>query len=40
MEKLGLNEIRQMFGDCYISKGHYPEKSASLIPRNDKLADY
>ena len=36
MEKLGLNEIRQMFRDFYVSKGHYPEKSASLIPRNDK----
>ena len=36
MEKLGLNEIRQMFRDFYVSKGHYPGKSASLIPQNDK----
>ncbi len=36
MEKLGLNQIRQMFREFYVSKGHYPAKSASLIPRNDK----
>ncbi len=36
MEKLGLNEIRQMFRDFYVSKEHYPGKSASLIPQNDK----
>jgi len=36
MEKLGLNEIRQLFRDFYISKGHYAGKSASLIPKNDK----
>lgn len=36
MEKLGLNQIRQMFRDFYISKEHYPAKSASLIPQNDK----
>ncbi|MCI6011831.1 MAG: alanine--tRNA ligase [Firmicutes bacterium] len=36
MEKLGLNEIRQMFRDFYVSKGHYPGGSASLIPQNDK----
>jgi alanyl-tRNA synthetase len=36
MEKLGLNEIRAMFRDFYVSKGHYPGKSASLIPKNDK----
>ena len=36
MEKLGLNQIRQMFRDFYVSKGHYPAKSASLIPQNDK----
>ena len=36
MEKLGLNEIRQMFRDFYVSKGHSPGKSASLIPQNDK----
>ena len=36
MEKLGLNQIRQMFRDFYVSKGHYAAGSASLIPRNDK----
>ncbi len=36
MKKLGLNEIRQRFRDFYVSKEHYPEKSASLIPQNDK----
>jgi len=36
MEKLGLNEIRKMFRDFYVSKDHYPGKSASLIPKNDK----
>lgn len=36
MEKLGLNEIRRLFREFYISKDHYPAKSASLIPRNDK----
>lgn len=36
MEKLGLNEIRELFKDFYVSKGHYPGKSASLIPQNDK----
>ncbi|MEG0923475.1 MAG: alanine--tRNA ligase [Anaerovoracaceae bacterium] len=36
MEKLGLNQIRQLFREFYESKGHYPAKSASLIPQNDK----
>ena len=36
MEKLGLNQIRQMFRDFYVSKEHYPAKSASLIPKDDK----
>ena len=36
MEKLGLNEIRQMFRDFYVSKDHYAAGSASLIPQNDK----
>ncbi len=35
MKKLGLNEIRTMFRDFYVSKGHYPGKSASLIPDKD-----
>ncbi len=37
MEKLGLNTIRSMFRDFYVSKDHYPGKSSSLIPpANDK----
>lgn len=35
MESLGLNEIRSMFREFFVSKGHYPGKSASLIPKND-----
>ena len=35
MEKLGLNELRKLFLDFYVSKGHYAAKSASLIPQND-----
>lgn len=35
MEKIGLNQLRQMFRDFYVSKEHYPGKSASLIPKND-----
>ena len=36
MKKIGLNELRQMFRDFYISKGHFPQKSFSLVPDNDK----
>jgi alanyl-tRNA synthetase len=36
MEKLGVNEIRDMFRDFFVSKGHYAGGSSSLIPRNDK----
>ena len=36
MEKLGLNEIRRLFRDFYVSKGHYSRGSFSLIPENDK----
>ena len=36
MEKLGVNELRDMFRDFFVSKGHYAGGSASLIPRNDK----
>ncbi|MBR3786338.1 MAG: alanine--tRNA ligase [Firmicutes bacterium] len=36
MEKLGLNQIRQMFRDFYVSKEHYAGGSSSLIPKNDK----
>lgn len=36
MEKIGLNELREMFKDFFVSKGHYAGGSASLIPNNDK----
>lgn len=36
MEKLGVNELRDMFRDFFVSKDHYAGGSASLIPRNDK----
>lgn len=36
MKLMGLNEIRKTFINFYKSKEHYPEKSASLIPKNDK----
>lgn len=36
MKKTGLNEIRQLFRDFFVSKGHYPAASASLIPQSDK----
>ena len=36
MKQMGLNEIRKTFINFYKSKDHYPEKSASLIPKNDK----
>ena len=36
MEQLGLNHIRQLFKEFYVSKEHYPGKSASLVPKNDK----
>lgn len=36
MEKIGLNELREMFQEFYQSKDHYRAKSFPLIPRNDK----
>ena len=36
MKNLGVNEVRDMFRDFFVSKGHYAGGSASLIPRNDK----
>ena len=36
MKNLGVNELRDMFRDFFVSKGHYAGGSASLIPRNDK----
>ena len=35
-ETIGVNELRDMFRDFFVSKGHYAGGSASLIPRNDK----
>lgn len=36
MKDNGLNAIRKAFRDFYVSKDHYPGKSASLIPQDDK----
>jgi alanyl-tRNA synthetase len=36
MEKFGLNRLRGMFQEFYEGKGHYAEKSFSLIPDRDK----
>lgn len=36
MEKLGLNNIRELFLKFYESKGHYRRQSFPLIPENDK----
>ena len=36
MEKLGLNEIRELFLSFYESKEHYRRQSFSLIPEKDK----
>lgn len=36
MKQMGLNEIRKTFINFYKNKGHYAEKSASLIPKSDK----
>ena len=36
MKKIGLNQLRSMFQDFYKSKDHYPRKSFSLVPENDK----
>lgn len=36
MQITGLNEIRKAFIDFYVERGHYHEKSASLIPKDDK----
>lgn len=36
MEKLGLNEIRELFLSFYESKEHYRRQSFPLIPENDK----
>ncbi|OGO77110.1 MAG: alanine--tRNA ligase, partial [Clostridiales bacterium GWB2_37_7] len=36
MQKLGLNELREMFLSFYESKEHLRLKSASLVPQGDK----
>lgn len=36
MEKLGLNQIRELFLNFYQSKEHYRRQSFSLIPEKDK----
>ena len=36
MKEIGLNQLRDMFRDFYIEKGHFPRGSFSLIPENDK----
>jgi len=36
MKSIGLNELRQMFRDFYVEKGHFAHKSYPLIPESDK----
>ena len=36
MKNIGVNELRDLFRDFFVSKGHYAGGSASLIPQNDK----
>lgn len=36
MEKLGLNQLRELYLSFFESKGHLRLKSASLVPQNDK----
>ncbi|MBR2674573.1 MAG: alanine--tRNA ligase [Mogibacterium sp.] len=36
MKNIGVNELRDMFRDFFVSKDHYAGGSASLIPQNDK----
>ncbi len=36
MKKFGLNQLREMFENFYVSKGHYKRGSFSLIPEKDK----
>ncbi|MCL2493113.1 MAG: alanine--tRNA ligase [Clostridiales bacterium] len=36
MKQIGLNELRQMFRDFYVSKGHLGHPSYSLVPERDK----
>lgn len=36
MDKLGINELRNMFLEFYQGKDHYARKSFSLVPEKDK----
>lgn len=36
MEYRGVNELRKMFEDFFVSKDHFPRGSFSLIPEKDK----
>ena len=36
MKSIGLNELRTMFREFYIGKGHYAGRSFSLVPEKDK----
>jgi alanyl-tRNA synthetase len=36
MKKIGLNELRTMFRDFYVQKGHLAHPSFSLVPDKDK----
>lgn len=36
MEYRGVNELRTMFEDFFVSKEHYPRGSFSLVPEKDK----
>src|SRR5665647_2337270 len=36
MKYAGVNELRQMFQDFFVSKDHYPKGSFSLVPEKDK----
>ena len=36
MKNIGLNELRRMFRDFYVSKEHYAAKSFPLVPQKDK----
>lgn len=36
MKQYGVNELRSLFLDFFVSKGHLSRKSYSLVPHNDK----
>jgi alanyl-tRNA synthetase len=36
MKYTGVNQLRQMFEDFFVSKDHYPRGSFSLVPEKDK----